>query len=435
MEMKICTKCGSEFCYESRKDNRTHWCLDCTRAYNRQAKKAVYVRKTSGTAQERSGVIHTFFDNWTSDSAYALGLLFTDGCVQKRSNWSINFVNTEYSLVEWVHSILKSNRKITKSLWATKKNPTYLPMYSTGVTSSHMGDRLISLGVIPRKSKIPCSLPIVPKEFQLDFLRGLIDGDGSVLLMKGKKCVGGKTLRVSFVDAWDDVCIAFQDILKGFGVQSSFMPKRRRSLKGGSAERISSVLVGGEQAELLCSLLYASEKICHPKKYNVWKEYVAMRVANGGLISTYVQRRRTTPQYPWLPLLGTMDDRQLSKIAGMSFSRIGQLRAERGIPCYVPNERPIKVKPWHTLVGTMLDSQVSEQTGISTASVCLYRKRMDIPRFKGRSKHKSPLWLSLAGTVPDPQLAKIVGLSSGRVAAIRSNHGIPSYRTSMKKAA
>jgi hypothetical protein len=89
----------------------------------------------------------------------------------------------------------------------------------------------------------------------------------------------------------------------------------------------------------------------------------------------------------------------------------------------------------HALAGTMPDSQVSERTGISKASVCVYRKKMGIPRFKGPTKVKTYPWLSLAGTMPDSQLAKIVGLTYGRVAAIRSSRGIPSYRSSMKEAA
>jgi len=90
--MKTCTKCIAEFDYGSRRDGRVNWCLSCSRGYDRNRKNLTYVRKTEGTSQERSGVRHDFFDSWSDESAYALGLLFTDGCIQKRGNsWAVSF--------------------------------------------------------------------------------------------------------------------------------------------------------------------------------------------------------------------------------------------------------------------------------------------------------------------------------------------------------
>jgi len=422
----ICTKCNVTFQYGARRDGRKNLCLNCRRQYDREYKNARYIRKTVGTPQERSGVNHTFFDTWTPNSAYALGLLFTDGCIQKKSSWEISFVNTEYTLVQWLHKILKSNRKITKVITQTK------PAYTCFITSTYLGEKLLSLGVIPRKSKIECSLPTVPRGLYLDFIRGLIDGDGCVSLHKSKKCVGGKQLTVSFVDVWDCVCLRFQEMLKELGISSHFFPKRKTN-KG---DRVSAVTVGGKQAELLCAMLYAdNNKICHQKKRANWESYVTMRKSLGGMIGEYVQRYRTTPNYPWLHLLGTMNDRDLAKFAGVCFSRISQLRIERGIPVYKPVTKTIKFRSWHNLVGTMTDVEVSKKTGVSKANICVYRKKMGIPRFKLPPKKKEYSWLHLAGIIPDKQLAKIANVTYGRVSAIRIERGIPSYRSTLKKAA
>ena len=39
-------------------------------------------------------------------------------------------------------------------------------------------------------------------------------------------------------------------------------------------------------------------------------------------------------------------------------------------------------KPWHALVGKMTDKSVAEHTGVSRASVCMYRKKLGLPRFQ-----------------------------------------------------
>lgn len=46
-----------------------------------------------------------------------------------------------------------------------------------------------------------------------------------------------------------------------------------------------------------------------------------------------------------------------------------------------PLETPA-YREWHSLAGKMTDVEVSRRTGVSQVSVCVYRKKMGIPRFK-----------------------------------------------------
>lgn len=211
--MKTCSKCG-----KAKPPNQMHGrvCEQCRH-------KARYVRKTQGTPQECSGVCHDLFDTWTPESSYALGLLFTDGCVQKRGlSWEVSFSNTERSLVSWLHQLWRSNRRIY-----SHTNDRTTPIHITGVTSDHIGKRLIELGVPPRKSKELCDLPRVPSKFRLSYTRGLVDGDGSVSLVRNPRCVGGRTLVVSFVDAWLGVCQSYKGLLSDLGL-NSFNPTKKR---------------------------------------------------------------------------------------------------------------------------------------------------------------------------------------------------------------
>jgi LAGLIDADG-like domain len=344
--VKTCSKCGEpgEFRVGSRQ------CLACRktvwRVQNEKAKeyqKSYRKAKAPGLKEDRKLLRqarlaekeskYEFFDSWSSDSAYALGLIFTDGCIQLnkgRGNsrfWYISIGLTDREVIEWLHFAWNSPRKI----YEINKGPNTKLQYQTGVSSVHMGERLIQLGIIPKKSKIPCRLPEVPAEFRIPFIRGLIDGDGSIHLIKSRKSPGGVILRVSFVDAWNEVVQDLANILRDIGVTP------RVTLK--TATRVAVLRVQGEQAEKLCLLLYSDSSFCMLRKRAVWESYFRIRQKYGGLVKDHFKPKRIKPEYSWASELGTASDRDLAKKIGLSFSRIGQVRNSLGIAPYVPSPK------------------------------------------------------------------------------------------------
>jgi hypothetical protein len=104
--------------------------------------------------------------------AYVLGLIFADGNINDRGCFDLP--SADISLVEFVQSnvcpSIPLRREITKhgtSVWRIKFGCVAL------------AERLRTFGVVPRKSAIML-FPNVPVPFLPDFVRGFLDGDGSI---------------------------------------------------------------------------------------------------------------------------------------------------------------------------------------------------------------------------------------------------------------
>lgn len=116
----------------------------------------------------------------TEEKAYWLGFLYADGnvCLNKKKNYKI-----ELSLKE---SDLKHIEKFKKFLSSSNKISyrEKLKAYRISISNNIIGKDLVNLGCFIKKSnilKFP-TLEQVPKEFQKDFVRGYLDGDGSICI-------------------------------------------------------------------------------------------------------------------------------------------------------------------------------------------------------------------------------------------------------------
>ncbi len=110
---------------------------------------------------------------WSSDFAYAIGLLVTDGCVSTNRR-HITFVSKDREQIRnFMHALnIQVRTGDTRSGYSGKNTPRI-----------QFGDVLfcnflISIGILPNKTKILGKVGIPPKYF-FDFLRGHFDGDGS----------------------------------------------------------------------------------------------------------------------------------------------------------------------------------------------------------------------------------------------------------------
>lgn len=110
---------------------------------------------------------------WSSDFAYAVGLIATDGCLSKDGRHLI-FVSKDFEQVQNFAKIFKLEDKIaSKKSGYTGKSDCYVIQFSD--TKLHAF--LVSLGLHPNKSKSLGELK-VPDHYFADFLRGCLDGDG-----------------------------------------------------------------------------------------------------------------------------------------------------------------------------------------------------------------------------------------------------------------
>lgn len=115
------------------------------------------------------------FEPLTVEKAWVLGLWFADGCVVKH-DYSIQcllYQKNDFDLLRHVAKILRlaSDPRRVKLL----TNPDRVC-----VSSGDFADQLLALGITPRKSLTMLWPTWVTEELLPHFVRGLIDGDGSI---------------------------------------------------------------------------------------------------------------------------------------------------------------------------------------------------------------------------------------------------------------
>jgi len=116
---------------------------------------------------------------WTPELAYVIGLLTTDGNLSKNGR-NITMRSSDTQLLKTFKKCLDLTTKITQSRndgWAKK------PCYRIQFSNVQFYRWLLKIGLFPAKTYTIGKIKIPDKYFQ-DFLRGHLDGDGSVWTYK-----------------------------------------------------------------------------------------------------------------------------------------------------------------------------------------------------------------------------------------------------------
>ncbi|MBI2134341.1 hypothetical protein HYU11_06720 [Candidatus Woesearchaeota archaeon] len=125
-----------------------------------------------------------FFDTFNEASSYLLGFIYADGNVSwnpKKCYYSLTITSSakDRDHLEKFRNLLKSNKPL---LFSAKTNS-----YRLIVNSKRMCKRLIDLGVIPNKSLKVKFPEFLPSQYLKHFIRGIIDGDGSINYFNRKR--------------------------------------------------------------------------------------------------------------------------------------------------------------------------------------------------------------------------------------------------------
>ncbi len=111
---------------------------------------------------------------WSSNLAYAIGLITTDGNLSK-DNRHISLTSKDKEQIENFKLCLGLTNKIGRKARGGELEKKY---YLLQFGDVHFYQFLKSIGLKPNKSKILSDLKI-PKKYFFDFLRGHFDGDGT----------------------------------------------------------------------------------------------------------------------------------------------------------------------------------------------------------------------------------------------------------------
>jgi hypothetical protein len=131
----------------------------------------------SGTALD---VNERFFDKWSPEMAWCLGLLWTDGHMSK--DGSVELVSKDREMLVKFRKLISGEQRITKC--EDRRNDYTWHRYRFG--SVNIAATLHKRGMKTRKS-LTAGFPKVPEKYLSHFVRGVFDGDGSVYWVKRDK--------------------------------------------------------------------------------------------------------------------------------------------------------------------------------------------------------------------------------------------------------
>ncbi|HHP5633491.1 hypothetical protein ACS2JV_26575 [Bacillus cereus group sp. BceL102] len=159
-----------------------------------------------------------FFKRKSREFFYILGLLLTDGAIQENDRVSIGL--TDLDVIEWIARTIELKTVIHKSVRKSNivagrelKKPSK-PVYRIAFLNKEVAQILRGYGLEPNKTHT-LKFPIIPDEFMPDFLRGVLDGDGtiSVYEYKNKNSYGYK-YAISYASASFDFIKAVKESIE-----------------------------------------------------------------------------------------------------------------------------------------------------------------------------------------------------------------------------
>lgn len=209
----------------------------------------------------------SFFDKIDSEkSAYFLGFLYADGCVQTNNNSymvTLKLKSEDKIILEKFRDIISPS----SSVKITNKKYAYVR-----VNQKEIYNQLISHGCIPNKSLTLDFPTTVPQELLHHFVRGYSDGDGTIYqnTFRNKKTVNTIWKIVSTKQFCEQVALLLKKELNISCFQSLSRPK---------TNNITTILsVGGNiQVEKVLDWLYKDATIYLPRKFDKYLEFKKSR--------------------------------------------------------------------------------------------------------------------------------------------------------------
>lgn len=201
-----------------------------------------------------------FFNNWSKELAYFLGFFMADGSLDmKRKRAMIKINKKDRYILEEFSKIIKTNRPI-------KEGANYVAFI---INDTIIIKKLIEFGCVPGnsiKNKLPKDLPA---ELFFHFLRGYIDGDGSIYISKSVKSRQKNVLRLNILGSKEFLQIIRLNIQKLLGIKLDY------KICSTSAKELYSITFNGERARVICFNLYKERgSLFLERKKNIFYEHL-----------------------------------------------------------------------------------------------------------------------------------------------------------------
>ncbi len=186
-ELEIVIKMNNEF-YSFKKIGEK---INCHQNTVRRIMKELNIEKTKSKKINHYLKEDFFNEITTEEQAYIVGLLKTDGYVKNNKNgnalacWGICLKESDRELLEKIQKIVGSDNKLTYDKRDKKHS------YQFAVYSRKMCEDLRKYEIIPNKtySLEDIQINLIPEHLRRHYLRGLLDGDGSIYIDKSSNSV------------------------------------------------------------------------------------------------------------------------------------------------------------------------------------------------------------------------------------------------------
>lgn len=218
------------------------------------------------TDKPRLKVNEDYFKKWSSNMAYILGFIFADGNITKvthnGSSDKLSFGQNKKDI-----DILK---KIKQEFSAEQTLSIGKKYVHFSIYSQIIVDDLKKLGVSYRKSfrKSPEKIPNIPQKYIQDFIRGIIDGDGSIYFDKRgypNLNICGKKEVIAFIKNY---------FLSKFNIYS----KISQGKKNGKLSNVFYIAYRCNSAKTLINFLYNNAGLYLERKFQLAKESSKIKI-------------------------------------------------------------------------------------------------------------------------------------------------------------
>lgn len=133
-----------------------------------------------------------FFFEWSSDLAYVLGLLATDGYLGDKTGnkkaYQVQLVLTDKDIIDKVAKSIGYEGRIYHRTFENSDPTKYHKKDNWGIKfgNKRVFNRLIELNITPRKT-YDLIIPPIPDELFCHFFRGVFDGDGTLSISSNSR--------------------------------------------------------------------------------------------------------------------------------------------------------------------------------------------------------------------------------------------------------
>ena len=213
-----------------------------------------------------SKTIYNFNENYfntidTQNKAYLLGILATDGCIStKRNNVSLTLHNKDLEIIEFFKKELQSNNRIYI-------NKEYRTLW---FSSKIMKNALMSLNVTNRKT-YTLQFPKILSEFNYDFIRGCIDGDGCWHI-RNRIGTKGQPIKPGILLQFTGSSYPFLESIQNILMKDTEYTNKIYKIKNKNCYELK--FCGSKQCKKIFDMIYYDRtQFCLERKYNIVNSY------------------------------------------------------------------------------------------------------------------------------------------------------------------